>query len=197
MFQMLDAEFACILYDGERGEFLAARDPIGIRPLYYGYDATGAIVFASEPKNLVGLCEEIRPFPPGHYYAGREVRPLPRTSTTVDVYCLRRPGDRLRQHPREADRRRGEAAGRRRPAGLPPLRRAWTPLWCAPSAARKILGKPIRTFAIGMRHGRHRPEVRPGGGGLHRQPTTPRSIMTPGGGPRRPCEEVIAAAGHL
>ena len=27
MFQMLDAEFACILYDGERGEFLAARDP--------------------------------------------------------------------------------------------------------------------------------------------------------------------------
>ena len=70
MFQMLDAEFACILYDGERGEFLAARDPIGIRPLYYGYDAKGVIVFASEPKNLVGLVGEIRPFPPGHYYQG-------------------------------------------------------------------------------------------------------------------------------
>ena len=35
---MLDAEFACILYDGERQEYIAARDPIGIRPLYYGYD---------------------------------------------------------------------------------------------------------------------------------------------------------------
>ena len=38
MFAMLDAEFACIIYDGDAGEFIAARDPIGIRPLYYGYD---------------------------------------------------------------------------------------------------------------------------------------------------------------
>ena len=46
------------------------RQPIGIRPLYYGYDKNGAIVFASEPKNLVGMCEHIMPFPPGHYYRG-------------------------------------------------------------------------------------------------------------------------------
>ena len=58
---MLDAEFACILYDGQTGEFIAARDPIGIRPLYYGYDKKGVIVFASEPKNLVGLCGKILP----------------------------------------------------------------------------------------------------------------------------------------
>ena len=68
MFAMLDAEFACILYDGETGEFIAARDPIGIRPLYYGYDKKGVLLFASEPKNLVGLTEKILPFPPGHYY---------------------------------------------------------------------------------------------------------------------------------
>ena len=68
MFAMLDAEFACILYDGEAREFIAARDPIGIRPLYYGYDSQGTIVFASEPKNLLGLVGEITPFPPGHYY---------------------------------------------------------------------------------------------------------------------------------
>ena len=68
MFAMLDAEFACVIYDGETGKFIAARDPIGIRPLYYGYDKNGVIVFASEPKNLVGLVEEIRPFPPGHFY---------------------------------------------------------------------------------------------------------------------------------
>ena len=41
MFAMLDAEFACILYDGDTGEYIAARDPIGIRPLYYGYDEKG------------------------------------------------------------------------------------------------------------------------------------------------------------
>ena len=70
MFARLDAEFACVIYDGARDEFIAARDPVGIRPLYYGYDAAGTIVFASEPKNLVGQCEKIMPFPPGHYYKG-------------------------------------------------------------------------------------------------------------------------------
>lgn len=68
LFSRLDAEFACVIYDGRTDEFIAARDPIGIRPLYYGYDADGVILFASEPKNLVGLCERILPFPPGHYY---------------------------------------------------------------------------------------------------------------------------------
>ncbi len=67
-FSMLDAEFACVIYDGRTDEFIAARDPVGIRPLYYGYDADGVILFASEPKNLVGLCDKILPFPPGHYY---------------------------------------------------------------------------------------------------------------------------------
>ena len=70
MFSMLDAEFACVIYDGKSGEFIAARDPIGIRPLYYGYDSKGVIVFASEPKNLVGIVDKIFPFPTGHYYKG-------------------------------------------------------------------------------------------------------------------------------
>lgn len=72
MFALLDAEFACILYDGRTKEFIAARDPIGIRPLYYGYDEQGAIIFASEAKNLVGLCAKIMPFPPGHFYKDGE-----------------------------------------------------------------------------------------------------------------------------
>ena len=72
MFPMLDAEFALILYDGRTKEFIAARDPIGIRPLYYGCDDNGSVVFASEAKNLVGLCAEIRPFPPGYYWKGGE-----------------------------------------------------------------------------------------------------------------------------
>ena len=68
MFSRLDAEFACVIFDGSTREYVAARDPIGIRPLYYGFSATGSIVFASEPKNLVGLCAKILPFPPGCYY---------------------------------------------------------------------------------------------------------------------------------
>ena len=74
MFAKLDAEFALIIYDAEHDEYIAARDPIGIRPLYYGYSASGAPVFASEPKNLVGLCEHIMPFPPGHYWKDGEFR---------------------------------------------------------------------------------------------------------------------------
>lgn len=68
MFGMLDAEYALIIYDGDTQEFIAARDPIGIRPLYYGYDRKGVIVFASEAKNLTELTDRIMPFPPGHYY---------------------------------------------------------------------------------------------------------------------------------
>ena len=69
MFARLDAEFALVLYDGARRRWVAARDPIGIRPLFYGFSASGHIAFASEAKNLVGLCGQIRPFPVGCYYA--------------------------------------------------------------------------------------------------------------------------------
>ena len=68
MFKLLDAEFAMIIYDGDTKEYIAARDPIGIRPLYYGYDKNKTIIFASEAKNLVGLTDKIMPFPPGYYY---------------------------------------------------------------------------------------------------------------------------------
>ncbi|MBQ7752006.1 MAG: asparagine synthase B [Clostridia bacterium] len=68
MFKALDAEFALIIYDSKTHEYIAARDPIGIRPLFYGYDEKGVILFASEPKNLMGICGKIMPFPPGHYY---------------------------------------------------------------------------------------------------------------------------------
>ncbi len=72
-FAMLDAEFACILYDGRTGEWIAARDPIGIRPLYYTHDREGNLVFGSEPKSLLVISDDIiYPFPPGHYYKDGE-----------------------------------------------------------------------------------------------------------------------------
>ena len=72
MFKYLDAEFALVLYDGEKDLIIAGRDPIGIRPLYYGYFPDGGIAFASEAQDLEGLCAKIMPFPPGHYYDGRD-----------------------------------------------------------------------------------------------------------------------------
>ena len=68
MFRMLDAEYALILYDAEKNKYIAARDPIGIRPLYYGVRDDGTYVFASEPKNILPLAKKVMPFPPGHYF---------------------------------------------------------------------------------------------------------------------------------
>ena len=68
MFKMLDAEFALIIYDEFTKEIIAARDPIGIRPLYYGYDNDNNIIFASEPKCITSIAKKVLPFPPGHYY---------------------------------------------------------------------------------------------------------------------------------
>ncbi|MBO6108077.1 MAG: asparagine synthase (glutamine-hydrolyzing) [Eubacterium sp.] len=89
MFNLLDAEFACVIYDGEKNEFIAARDPIGIRPLYYGYDEDGCMIFASEPKNMAGMVKEIKAFPPGHYYENGEFKSY-RDMTSGGVYA--RPG---------------------------------------------------------------------------------------------------------
>ena len=68
MFQMLDAEFALVLYDLKNDTYVAARDPIGIRPLYYGMNEEGTYCFASEPKSLTSIADRIFPFPPGHYF---------------------------------------------------------------------------------------------------------------------------------
>ena len=64
----LSGIFAFVLYDEEKDEFLIARDPIGVIPLYIGYDSDGKVYVASELKALEGQCERYEPFLPGHYY---------------------------------------------------------------------------------------------------------------------------------
>ncbi len=68
MLEQLNGIFAFVLYDEERDEFLIARDPIGVIPLYIGYDSDGTVYVASELKALEGKCEVYEPFLPGHYY---------------------------------------------------------------------------------------------------------------------------------
>lgn len=68
----LNGIFAFALYDEEKDDFLIARDPIGVIPLYIGKDKEGRIYFGSELKALEGFCDEYEPFLPGHYYQGSE-----------------------------------------------------------------------------------------------------------------------------
>ena len=147
MFEKLDAEFAMILYDSRKDSLIAARDPIGIRPLFYGYLTDGSIVFASEAKNLVGLCKEVCPFPPGHYYAdGKFVRYA--DLTTVEQYSA----DDLDTVCRTIREKLIAAVDKRldadAPLGFLLSGGLDSSLVCAISA--KLLGKKIRTFAIGM-----------------------------------------------
>ena len=147
MFEKLDAEFALILYDGEHDRLIAGRDPIGIRPLYYGYFSDGRIAFASEAQNLMGLCERILPFPPGHYYDGeRFVRYADLTSVDepspddLETVCKT-----IREKLIAGVEKRLDADA---PLGFLLSGGLDSSLVCAISA--KLLGRKIRTFAIGM-----------------------------------------------
>ncbi len=147
MFRMLDAEFALIIYDGAKKQMIAARDPIGIRPLYYGYLKSGEIIFASEAKNLVGLCDRILPFPPGHYYMDEKFicyrdisKPVALIDDDVETAC-RKIHDKL-----EAGIiKRLDADA---PVGFLLSGGLDSSLVCA--VAARYLKKPIKTFSIGM-----------------------------------------------
>ena len=148
MFRMLDAEYALILYDGETKQFIAARDPIGIRPLFYGYSKSShQIAFASEMQNLIGWCDDIRPFPIGSYYCdGRFVRyediadvPAPMQDDMPTIL------QNIREKLIAGVEKRLDADA---PVGFLLSGGLDSSLVC--SIAAKKLGKPIRTFAIGM-----------------------------------------------
>jgi len=68
----LSGIFAFVLYDEVNGCYLAARDHMGIVPLYTGWDIYGNRYFASELKALEGICMKIEVFPPGHYFFSKD-----------------------------------------------------------------------------------------------------------------------------
>ncbi|MCR5474454.1 MAG: asparagine synthase B [Lachnospiraceae bacterium] len=147
MFAMLDAEFACVIYDAASRGLVAARDPIGIRPLFYGYTEDAELVFASEAKNLVGLAGRIYPFPPGYYYKDGNfvqycdpaaVKPF--IKDDIDKVC-----SNIHDKLVEGIRKRLDSDA---PVGFLLSGGLDSSLVC--SVASKICGKPIKTFAIGM-----------------------------------------------
>ncbi len=153
MFERLDAEFALIIYDAKTNKLIAARDPLGIRPLHYGYLADGSIVFASEAKNLIGLTEQIMPFPPGCYYEDgcfiryADASYLTPVTQTIGV-CeddVESAAEKIRGYLVKAIEKRLNADA---PLGFLLSGGLDSSLVCAVSA--RLLQKPIRTFAIGM-----------------------------------------------
>ena len=147
-----------ILYDSRKDRLIAARDPIGIRPLFYGYSKSShKIAFASEMQNLIGWCDDIRPFPIGSYYCdGRFVRyediadvPAPMQDDMDTILT------NIREKLIAGVEKRLDADA---PVGFLLSGGLDSSLVC--SIAAKKLGKPI-TCAIGMNFGRHRPEICP------------------------------------
>lgn len=66
---MLDGDFAFVVVDGD--DYIAGRDPLGVKPLYYGMDDRGRMYFASEMKSIADQCKTFSTFPPGHFYTAQ------------------------------------------------------------------------------------------------------------------------------
>lgn len=147
MFAKLDAEYALIIYDAKRKSLVAARDPIGIRPLFYGHTREGGIVFASEAKNLTGLVDKIFPFPPGHYYIDGNFICYSDVSVAKEYS-----DDGLEEACRNIKEKLTKGIEKRldsdAPLGFLLSGGLDSSLVCAVS--QKLLDKPIKTFAIGM-----------------------------------------------
>lgn len=144
----LDAEFAMVLYDAKTKQLMAARDPMGIRPMFYGYSKKERqICFASEAKALFDLCDDIMPFPPGHYYLDGQFicyNDLSDPKTIVD--------DDLETIAKNLKTKLEKAVEKRfmsdAPIGYLLSGGLDSSLVCA--IGQRLSNQPIRTFAIGM-----------------------------------------------
>ena len=128
MFALLDAEYATVIYDK-------------------GYDKDGNIAFASEACLLTPFCSDVIPFPPGHYYKGGEFICY-RDISEVKKYTYGNT-DEITKNIRE---KLIKAVEKRLDSDTPVafLLSGGLDSSLVCSIASRILGKPIRTFSIGM-----------------------------------------------
>lgn len=145
----MDGEFAFVVYDKQKNCLIAARDPMGIRPLFFGYSIDGLITFASEMKDLIEICDKIEPVKPGMFYDGKEFLYYTKLYDTKggehkDLPTILKS---IRSKLEEAVIKRLDAdvpVGYLLSGGLD------SSLVC--SIAQKHIEKPIKTFAIGLNH---------------------------------------------
>ncbi|HXH76013.1 MAG TPA: asparagine synthase B [Bacteriovoracaceae bacterium] len=147
--QHLDAEFAVVIWDNKKKKLVAGRDPVGIRPLYYGYTADKKIMFASEIKVLAPFCATVEAFPPGHFYDGEKFIQY-RDLSTVVHYA---PKD-LDKHLKDIREKLIEGVRKRLVADVPVgfLLSGGLDSSLVCGIAQNILKKPITTFAVGLDH---------------------------------------------
>jgi asparagine synthase (glutamine-hydrolysing) len=147
--QHLDAEFALVIWDNKKKKLVAGRDPIGIRPLFYGYTAEGKIMFASEVKVLAPFCSKVHPFPPGHYYDGENFVQYRDLSSVIN-YAPKN----LDQHLKDIREKLIEGVRKRLVADVPVgfLLSGGLDSSLVCGIAQKILKKPITTFSVGLDH---------------------------------------------
>ena len=143
----LDAEYVFVIYDEDINTYVAARDPIGIRPLFYGHSKDGAIHFASEMKAISDLCEDVKPFPPGHVYNGKKFicyKDISYVEKSVD-HELEEVLQNINLTLTEGVEKRLQSDV---PVGFLCSGGLDSSLVCA--IAAKMMDKPIRTFAVGI-----------------------------------------------
>ena len=143
----LDAEFVCVLYDAEVDKYYAARDPVGIRPMFYGYASDGKIMFASEMKAISELCQEVKPFPPGYIYDGDKFESY-RDISEVKEYVdddTEKVFQRINELLTKGVEKRLHADV---PVGFLCSGGLDSSLVCA--IAARMMDKPIKTFAVGI-----------------------------------------------
>lgn len=143
---MLDGVFAFVLKDLKNNDVFAARDPIGVRPLFYGYMENGSVCFSSEMKSLVQICTSIKEFPPGSfYYNGKFTKYINLTVKSTDAinHCSY---ETLRNLFIAAVEKRLDSE---RPVGFFLSGGLDSSLVCAVSS--KLMGKQIHTFSIGIK----------------------------------------------
>jgi asparagine synthase (glutamine-hydrolysing) len=147
--QNLDAEFALVIWDNAKKKLVAGRDPIGIRPLYYGYTSENKIMFASEIKVLTPFCAKVDFFPPGHYYDGDKFVQYRDLSTVVH-----HSPKNLEQHLKDIREKLIEGVRKRLVADVPVgfLLSGGLDSSLVCGIAQNILKKPITTFSVGLDH---------------------------------------------
>jgi len=143
--QNLDAEFALVYYNASSDDLQAARDPIGIRPLFYGVNPDGEYALASEAKALTDLFETVMPFPPGHILINGQLKPF---RSMVDQHTFHRPIEEVKDGiatklTKAVEKRLHSDA----PIGFLLSGGLDSSLVCA--IASKLLKTPIRTFSVG------------------------------------------------